>query len=200
MNNMRDRNSDDPVVHSIAAYSTDPIAYEKKYANHLLDRPQRFLSLLPAASRILDLGCGPGRDLRLFTEAGHHPVGIELNPSFIEMARHHGDVIDADIRDIAKIFPHSSFDGVWAQASLVHLSKEEIENLLIDIASLLAPSGWFYACVPATGVNGWWEESDGRRWYTVWPDSSFPTAVTQSGFNVVDVVNGPYVEVWARKP
>lgn len=190
---------EDPVLASVAAYSTNPDEYERRYENHLLDRPARFVSLLPKAARILDLGCGPGRDLRLFTEAGHDPIGVELNPSFAHMARRHGNVLAIDIRTIDEIFPPLSFEGIWAQASLVHLSTTDIAKLLQDIASLLVPKGRFYACVPAIGETGWHHEPDGRRWYTIWPDDAFRTAVENAGFHVDDVTNGTYVEVWATK-
>jgi SAM-dependent methyltransferase len=190
---------EDPVLTSVAAYSANPVGYEQKYETHLLDRPARFLSLLPPAARILDLGCGPGRDLRLFTEAGRKPIGIELNPSFAEMARRHGSVLEADIRNIEDIFPPLTFEGVWAQASLVHLSMSDTEQVLQKALNLLVPAGRFYACVPAVGENGWRNEVDGQRWYTVWPDDSFPTAIEAAGFQVDDVTMGPYVEVWASK-
>lgn len=189
----------DPVSVSISAYSSDPIGYAQRYADHLLDRPERFCSTLPPRSRILDLGCGPGRDLRLFAAAGHRPVGLELNPSFVEMARRHGEVIEGDIRDTARLFPPSSFGGVWAQASLVHLSTTETETVLDDIRSILVPGGFLYACVPAMGKTGWREESDGRRWYTVWPNRSFAEAVAHAGLEVLDVIDGIYVEVHARR-
>lgn len=192
--------SDDPVSVSVAAYSSDPIGYEQRYAEHLLDRTERFCSVLPPTSRILDLGCGPGRDLRLFAAAGHRPVGLELNPSLVEMARRHGEVIEGDIRDLAQLFPQTLFDGVWAQASLVHLSNTETARALHDVWSLLAPGGYFYACVPAVGVTGWREEHDGRRWYTVWPERCFIEVVTHAGLEVVDVNDGAYVEVLARRP
>lgn len=189
----------DPVVLSVAAYSAEPVAYERKYANHLLDRPTRFASLLSPGSQILDLGCGPGRDIRIFSEAGHNPIGIDMNPAFIEMARRHGEVIDGDIREISSVFSPLSFDGVWAQASLVHLQRTAVELLLRDLRDLLRPNGHIYACVPATGETGWVDESDGRRWYTTWPDDSFEDAVKSAGFQILDVTRGPYVEVWAIK-
>ena len=189
----------DPVIISVAAYSTNPVAYEEKYANHLLDRPARFASLLSPGSQILDLGCGPGRDIRIFNKAGHKPTGIELNPRFVEMAEKHGAVIQGDIRDISSIFTPTSFDGVWAQASLVHLEKSEIAFVLCDLRDVLKPKGLLYACVPANGETGWLDESDGRRWYTTWPDDSFETAVRETGFHINDVTYGPYVEVWATK-
>jgi SAM-dependent methyltransferase len=196
---MSESPNDDRVIISVAAYSTNPIAYEEKYATHLLDRPSRFASLLSPGSHILDLGCGPGRDIRIFSEGGHKPLGIELNPEFIEMARRQGDVIQGDIRNISSIFTPSSFDGVWAQASLVHLEKSEIALVLDDLRDLLKPNGLLYACVPATGETGWLDESDGRRWYTTWPEDSFEEAVKSAGFQVDNITHGPYVEVWAIK-
>ena len=189
----------DPVLVSVAAYSADPIAYELQYKGHLLDRPTRFASLLPPKAKILDLGCGPGRDIRLFTDAGHSPIGVELNRSFVAMASRHGHVIDADIRGIRDLFSPHTFDGIWAQASLVHLSRTETEQLLRNAESLLQPQGLFFACVPAVGETGWVNEKDGRRWYTVWPDDHFEAAVSAAGFEIDDVNRGPYVEVWARK-
>ncbi|TRZ73790.1 MAG: class I SAM-dependent methyltransferase [Actinobacteria bacterium] len=196
---MSDSPDNDPVIISVAAYSEEPVAYEKKYSTHLLDRPGRFASLISPKSRILDVGCGPGRDIQIFAEAGHTPIGIDLNPSFIQMARRHGEVIAGDIRDIGSIFTPLSFDGVWAQASLVHLKKAEVEKLLSDLRDLLKPNGHIYACVRATGETGWLDESDGRRWYTTWPDDSFEEAMTSAGFQIIDVTRGPYVEVWAIK-
>jgi predicted SAM-dependent methyltransferase len=115
------------------------------------------------------------------------------------MASRQGEVIQGDIRDISSIFTPTSFHGVWAQASLVHLEKSEIALVLRDLRDLLKPNGLFYACVPATGETGWLDESDGRRWYTTWPDNSFETEVRTSGFHITDVTYGHYVEVWATK-
>jgi SAM-dependent methyltransferase len=191
---------DDPVLISVAAYSLEPEAYEKRYATHLLDRPARFASLISPKSKILDVGCGPGRDLRIFSEAGHRPTGVDLNPAFVKMAQHHGEVVLGDIREISSLFSSVVFDGIWAQASLVHLRKSEVETLLRDLSVLLKQNGLLYACVPATGESGWHDESDGRRWYTTWPNSSFQSAVNSAGFHIIDVTLGPYVEVWATKP
>lgn len=189
----------DPVLVSIEAYNNDPAGYARRYEEHLLDRPHHFMSLLRSGSRILDLGCGPGRDIRIFTQAGHDPVGVELNTSFVTMARQHGEVIEADIRCARDLFAAGTFHGVWAQASLVHLSMDGTKKLLRDIRDLLAPGGVFYACVPAEGRSGWRDEPDGRRWYTVWPGDEFESAVATADFAIDAVVHGPYVEVWATR-
>jgi SAM-dependent methyltransferase len=191
--------SDDPVLASVDAYNNDPTAYANKYVNHLLDRPSRFASLFSSPARILDLGCGPGRDIRIFTELGHQPTGLELNPSFIEMATSHGEVITGDIRDVDSIFSPLTFDGVWAQASLVHLSATETRAVLRSLHSVLTSGGRLYACVPSTGETGWRDETDGRRWYTTWPGDSFSNEVAQAGFTIDEVTHGVFIEVWATK-
>jgi SAM-dependent methyltransferase len=189
----------DPVLDSVAAYSPGARAYAKHYANRMLDRPRRFAAALPSASAILDLGCGPGRDLRIFSECGHRPIGLELNPDFVEMARQHGEVVVGDIREVSTFFEPGTFDGIWAQASLVHVAADETRRVLSDLHRLLAPGGHFYACVSATGRTGWLDEPDGRRWYTVWPGDTFPDALATAGFIVTDIDHGPYIEVWAER-
>jgi SAM-dependent methyltransferase len=189
----------DPVLDSVAAYSPGAQSYADHYATRMLDRPRRFATALPPSSAILDLGCGPGRDLRIFSECGHQPIGLELNPDFVEMAREQGEVVLGDIREVSTLFEPASFHGVWAQASLVHLAAEETELVLRHIHGLLVPGGRFYACVSATGRTGWLDEPDGRRWYTVWPEGTFPDALTAAGFAVTEIVQGPYIEVWAER-
>lgn len=190
----------DKLLASVAAYSSNPEEYERTYAEHLLDRPARFAGQLTTPARILDLGCGPGRDLRIFTQLGHDPVGIDLNPDFVRMARCHGRVEEADFRRVQEYFDAGSFDAIWAQASLVHLAHDDTKRLLRDLFTLLVPGGHIYACVPAAGETGWRLEGDGRRWYAVWPGGSFATAMKESGFQVDDITEGEYIELWASRP
>ena len=190
---------DDALAISVAAYSEDPEGYAERYASHRLDRPQRFAELLDPPARILDAGCGPGRDLEIFRTCGHAPVGLELNPDFVRIARRHGDVVEGDLRDVGNLLAEETFDGVWAQASLVHLDADEARAVLSAFGSLLRTNGKLYACVSATGTTGWLDEADGRRWYHVWEPDIFAAAVAQAGFVVDETTAGPYVEVWATR-
>jgi SAM-dependent methyltransferase len=190
----------DPVLASVVAYSNDPQGYAQKYQHHRLELPHRFSSSLKRNARVLDLGCGPGRDLDVFANDGHVVTGVELNEDFVEMAKLRHNVIHTDIREISRLFSDLSFDGIWAQASLVHLSHDEVTSVVADCFQLLKPQGIFYTCVPTTGDSGWKTESDGTRWYTVWPERTFVEVCTNAGFAITDVSDGPYIEVWAQKP
>lgn len=163
------------------------------------DRVQRFAASLPVPSLILDAGCGPGRDLARFAAAGHVARGVDLNPDFVAMANAHAPTTLADLRRVGALFPAGTFDGIWASASLVHLPPAEATAVLDQFAVLLRPVGRLYVCVKAEGADGWLDEPDGRRWYTVWEPGEFAATVAAAGFTVDGVDEGLFVEVWATR-
>ena len=190
---------EDPVVVSVHAYSAHAEAYARTFAHHKLDKPAAFAALLDVPSRILDAGCGPGRDLGIFAEHGHEAVGFELNPEFAAMANRRAPTVCGDLRNVAENFREGSFDGVWAQASLVHLSEAETVDVVAQLARLLRPGGRFFTCVKTVGETGWLDEPDGLRWYTVWEPPQFGSLVAAAGFEVDELHPGPYLEVWATR-
>jgi SAM-dependent methyltransferase len=187
----------DPVVASVAAYTAHVDDYIATHGPKMVDPVQRFASSLPVPARILDAGCGPGRDLARFTAYGHHAHGVDLNAAFVARANASAPTTQGDLRDIGTLFPAGTFDGIWACASLVHLTGPETEGVLRQFARLLRPGGRLYACVKAVGVTGWLDEPDGRRWYTVWEPAAFVAAIAGAGFVVDRVDHGPFTEVWA---
>ena len=75
---------------------------------------------------ILDLGCGPGRDLSHFRSLGHEAVGLDGSPQFVAMARAHSrcEVLHQDF--LSMRLPESRFDGIFANASLFHVPSQEL--------------------------------------------------------------------------
>lgn len=189
----------DRVTRSVAAYTGVAREYEATHASKMADRVERFVRDLPVPSRILDAGCGPGRDLRRFVAAGHEPYGVDMNQEFVAIASGIAPTVHADLRDIAGAFVGARFDAVWAASSLVHLTEAEAAATLGQLARLARPGARLYACVTATGESGWHDEPDGRRYYTVWTATDFAATVAAAGFVVDDIVDGPFVEVWARR-
>lgn len=189
----------DPVVVSVAAYSAAADSYETIHGPKMADQVGRFAGSLIAPATVLDAGCGPGRDLARFVTLGHHPQGIDLNPTFVAKAGLIAPTIEADLRSVGKHFASESFDGIWACASLVHLAQHEVVDVLGQFARLLRPQGHLYVATKASGTTGWFDELDGRRWYTVWDGNDLTDRITAAGFTVDEVDHGPFVEVWARR-
>src|SRR3546814_17900216 len=126
----------------------------------MADGVERFARALPVPSLILDAGCGPGRDLARFAANGHVPRGVDLNATFVAMAQAHAPVTRADLRRIGSLYPPGTFDGIWAAASLVHLSDAEACDVLQQLAALLRPGGRLFTCVMSEGATGWLDAPD----------------------------------------
>src|SRR5271165_544292 len=121
---------------TIAHYNRLAEAYWDGTRDH--DVNQNYAALLDAIEgdppySILDLGCGPGRDLRHFRSLGHDAVGLDGSTEFVAMARSYSgcDVLQQDF--LAMELPESRFDGIFANASLFHVPSQELLRVLTGL-------------------------------------------------------------------
>ena len=105
---------------------------------------------------ILDVGCGPGRDLKTFIELGHQPVGLDGSAEFAQMARDYAkcEVWQQDFLQLD--LPEERFDGVFANASLFHVPSQELPRVLKQLNATLKSGGILFTSNPR-GENreGW---------------------------------------------
>ena len=110
----------------------------------------------PAPFTILDLGCGPGRDLKTFTSLGHVAIGVEGAARLAQMAREDSGC-EVWEQDLLKLdLPADRFDGVFANAVLFHVPCQELTRVLRELHAALKPGGVLFASNPR-GANeeGW---------------------------------------------
>ena len=109
---------------------------------------------------ILDLGCGPGRDLKAFTDMGHVAIGIEGAAKLAAMAREHSGCEVWQQNLLALRLPPTCFDGVFANAVLFHVPTQELARVLGELHGSLKPGGVLFSSNPrGSGEEGW---SSGR--------------------------------------
>jgi SAM-dependent methyltransferase len=105
---------------------------------------------------ILDLGCGPGRDLKTFAAMGHVAIGVEGARRFAAMARAHSgcEVWEQDFLRLD--LPAARFDGVFANASLFHVPASELPRVLRELHAALKPGGILFSSNPhGSNEEGW---------------------------------------------
>ena len=114
---------------------------------------------------ILDLGCGPGRDLKAIADLGHVAVGLDGSARFVEMARAYSgcEVLQQDFLKLK--LPAGRFDGVFANAALFHVPGQELPRVLRELRATLRPRGVLFSSNPrGDNEEGWNQERYGAYW------------------------------------
>jgi len=165
-----------------------------------------FVSLLPGR-KILDVGCGSGRDTQYFAEDGFEAVGVDFSEQMVAEAkkRTKSDIL---LMDFSKLeFPDGSFDGIWACAALIHTPKRNLPQILSEFVRVLKPRGVLYISV---------REGDGEKmisykklglekvFFSYYRVEELNSMLRKAGFEVrkefTELVNiSTWVNIFARK-
>lgn len=132
-----------------------------------------------APQRILDFGCGPGRDLKTFTRLGHSPVGIDGSAEFVAMARADSGCEVWHQNFLALDLPPAHFDGIFANATLFHVPLSELPRVLKALHATLKPRGVLFSSNPrGDNREGW----NGRRYGAYHDFDSWKRYLTDTEF------------------
>ena len=107
------------------------------------DTQSRFLSCLPDNALILDFGCGSGRDAKAFLEAGYR---VEATDGSEELCVRASEYTGINVKKMLfnELDAYDMYDGIWACASILHLPKAELADVLRRIEAALKPGGVLY--------------------------------------------------------
>jgi SAM-dependent methyltransferase len=131
---------------------------------------------------ILDFGCGPGRDLRTFATRGHEAIGLEGSARFVEMARNCSGC-GVWQQDFLKLdLPPSRFDGIFANASLFHVPRQELPRVLRELAATLKPRGVLFSSNPRGRDDEGW---NGARYGAFHSIEAWRSYMTAAGFSEI---------------
>lgn len=146
---------------------------------------ERFAARLPAGALVADVGCGPGRDLPLMTQAGLRAVGIDVSHAMARRAAATGapvavgDMRRLPVRDMV-------FGGLWVSASLLHIPMRHARAAVDELRRVLTPGGVLFVGVKLGAGEAWAARHGHPRFYAYYSAESLDGLLGAAGFAVAD--------------
>jgi SAM-dependent methyltransferase len=141
-----------------------------------------FLKYVRPGGRILDAGCGSGRELKAFRFRGFDPVGIDASDALVTLAREFSGAPCFRIR-LEDVNFNSEFDAVWACASLLHLPKATVIPVLQQLRRPLVSGGVLFVSVQ---IGAGESVSPDGRFFAYYDPNELVSLLEISGFTALE--------------
>ncbi len=190
-------------VDSYDASARDYVTEVNPMSDQVTAALDRFVAALPHGARVLEVGSGSGRHATELEGRGVSVRPTDITPGFVRLLRaagHDADVVDPLTDDLADPARDAPYDGVWASASLLHVRREDLPDVLARLAGVTRADGVLHLAV---------KEGDGARFsthgsvagprhFTFWRVEQLRQVLDDAGWDVtsVDRSAGRRGETW----
>ena len=145
---------------------------------------EKFLKHIPTQGRILDFGCGSGRDAKYFHARGFEVDAVDGSEELCKLAAEYAGIPVKQML-FSELEVSEEYDGIWACASILHLSSSELRDVLLKMVKALKNGGIIYASFK----YGEYEGVRNGRYFTDFTEGSFEKYIA-------DIENVKMVESW----
>jgi len=186
----------------------------ESYLNNNQDRSkilssiEQFVSLVQPGGRVFDVGCGPGFDTAVFHTHNLHAIGMDFNWQMMHTGRTQlqltHDFVQVDMRHLPL---RTCADGLWVNASMLHIPHNEVPATLREFHRVLRPNGILYLSLKLGDGELWAEKSHGHnlpRLFSLWQPEALDEMLETAVFTIIDgwiIKNAstPWIVRFARK-
>lgn len=192
------------ITHVPASHSKSFIRYMKQYR------------MAESTFKVLELGCGYGRDAELFSNLGMNVIATDFSRSMLLRALERAPrahFLELDMRLLGKYFLPNSVDGIWACATVIHIKKSDIPELCKTMFDILRPGGIVYVSVKqGSGETFHGDVRYGgiKKFYAFYTQEELLDYFTKAGFEIEEsgvadhrskdsYATHPFIHVFAKK-
>jgi ubiquinone/menaquinone biosynthesis C-methylase UbiE len=197
------------VKKALETYNKVAKLYVKYTADKLLQfQLNKFISLLPKKAKVLDVGCGSGRDVAYFIEEGLDATGIDTSEELLKEAK---AIVKRDkfkkMDMLSMSFKDGSFDGLWVMATLADIPKKDSSAAIKEFSRVLKTDGTVYIAVKegqGEKVIKLEKYNNLPRFYSFYSQKELEELLKQNNFKIISSLvskdqGRSWVEVFAKK-
>lgn len=162
------------------------------------DCRNRFLSYVNFKGKILDAGCGSGRDALAFQQVGYQ---VDAFDASTELCKKASELLGFPVacKRFEELTGNEEYDGIWACASLLHVKGEDLPDVMTRLQKMLKPNGILYASFK----EGNFEREKGGRFFHDMTEQSCIDLFKQAGLQVLETfksedVRNDHTEIWVN--
>lgn len=186
----KEKEEDEAFRETVAYYDENADAYYDRTIHSNMEEQYRFfLKYVPAGVRILDFGCGSGRDTKYFRDSGFNVTAIDGSEQMCKKAESYTGIevrrmsfLDLNDREI--------YTGIWASASLLHIPKKDLPRMFAKLRKALTRDGILYVSFKEGTFEGM---RDGRYYSDLTEGELFNLVNTVGGMKIV--ASRPFTEI-----
>ncbi len=140
---------DSRVQATITSYNRIAPEYDRQNRRYFLWREEYdLLKKRIQDKQVLEIGCGGGRDARVFLKDKFEYLGIDASKGLLKVARKNNPSGTFRLMDLFDLrFPKQSYGAIWSMATLLHVPKYRLPKVLRSIHALLKPNGFFVVSI-----------------------------------------------------
>lgn len=175
---------------TVSYYSKNAGSIAKRYESVVNSLSESFQVAFKLKSKLLDIGCGSGRDLALLVSLGHDCFGLDATPEFVELSQTlhpelKGKIVQGALPDFDPPFG-GTFDGILCSAVLMHIPEDQLVPAALSIKRCLKKGGRLLYSVPCKRLDVMTENRDANGRLFI-PDQSdrLQTIFEHQGFGLI---------------